>query len=249
MEMTLKVAVLFTGFLRQKEVTKSDYEQKLLERFDADVFVATWDLKDIARPDLNSDVEQKAESEVTGSEVAGFFTPRLRDYLILSYDLFRETTPAIKEIDRPNDLLKLNGRAAAHGAVWMNRLYSQWYMVRRGLQMIREFEERTGVKYDVIARARTDMRFLSEFPEPDMDSLMFPSTYPGGTPVPLGAVADHFYWGGHDVMLKLETLCFEIATMYERQNIDATYAEAVFYAFAVKHDIYLQPFDAQYERV
>jgi hypothetical protein len=245
----MKVAVLFTGFLRQKEATKAEYEQKLLGRFDADVFVATWDAKDIARPQLNSDVEPRSEGEVVGSEVTQFFAPRLKEYLILSYELFHQTTPAITEIDRSNDLLKLNGRAAAHGTVWMNRLYSQWYMVRRGLQMIREYEERTGVRYDIIARARTDMRFLADFPEPHHDRLMFPSTYPNGAPVPLGSVADHFYWGGRDVMFQLETLCFEIATMYERQNVDATYAEALFYAFALKHDIYLQPFDTQYERV
>jgi hypothetical protein len=245
----MNVAVLFTGFLRQKEDTKTAYEEKLLSRFNADVFVATWDITDIARPDLGSDTEARIGSEVIGSEVREFFAPRLRDYLIAPYDLFRATTPLIVEKDRPYDLIKLNGRAAQHGVVWMNRLYSQWYLVRRGLQIIQEFEERTGKKYDIIARARTDMLFRSDFPEPSVSKLMYPASYPGGAIVPPGSVADHFYWGGSEVMQKLQDMSFAIEKMYERQNVDATYAEALFHSFAVKHDLYLQPFEAQYERV
>ncbi|TWF54984.1 hypothetical protein [Neorhizobium alkalisoli] len=244
----MKVAVLFTGFLRQKEQTKQNFETLLLAPFEADVFVATWDIHDIARPLHNRTEELRIEAEVAGSDIRNFFAPRLRDYLVLSYDLFRQSTPTINEIDRPNDLLKTNQRAASHGTVWMNRLYSQCYMVRRGLQMIREYEERTGIRYDAIARTRTDMLFMSPFPEPQLDKLMYPSTYHDGKPVPQGCVADHFYWGGRDTMMKLEDLCFNIETMYRRQNVDTTYAEILFHSYALKQDIYLQPFDIAYRR-
>lgn len=227
----MRMAVLITGFLRHKSESRQALFDHLIRPFDASLFISTWDIRDITREGTIDRTPTRAD------ELSAFYGEALADASIRSYALFERSTPTIEARDRPHDLLAINPRAKEHGTVWMNRLFAQWLIVRDGLLMIAEYERRTGIRFDMICRTRTDCPLTGSLPEWPQDRVLASGALPNQMQNDRGWVPDFFLCGPRDEMMKLSELCYAIEPMYDRFNIDTTNAENLLLHFLVQRDI------------
>lgn len=238
----MTTAILLTGFLRFKDQSRDDL-MRLIERYDAKLFIATWDITDIDRKGRIDFMP------VLASELVEFYGDCLADVSIRSHALFERTHKPIEARDRPHDLLTINPRAQEHGTVWMNRLYAQWLVVRDGLRMIAEYERRTGEAFDMICRTRTDCPVVGSLPEWPQDRLLVSAKLPHDMNYDRGWVPDFFLFGPRAEMMKLGDIAEAIQPMYDRQNIDTTNAENLLIHYLVRHDIPVAVRDVPLRRI
>jgi hypothetical protein len=230
-----KLAILLTGFLRRANETDDALQRHLAARYDAKLFVATWDVADDARAATQTSVVDP--TPVMTHDVVDFYGDQLAGLVVSSFDLYNRIVPAIEPRDRPQDVLVTNPRAAEHGAYWMNRLFAQWYAVRQGLHAIEEYERLHRMEFDLICRTRTDILFEDDLPAWPGGRVLVSHALPGNMPSDRGWIPDWFMIGPGQEMKKLGDLCWSIERLYDRQNIDTTNGENLFLHFAVQEDI------------
>ncbi len=239
----MRTAILLTGFLRQKEATRAVILEKLVAAFDARLFVASWDIADIAKGDsVTNDGERLDPTPQTAAGIAAFYGDCVADVSLRCWSLFAREDHALRQLDRPGDVFRINPRAASHGIGWSARLFAQWLIVRDGLRMIEEHEARTGERFDLICRARTD--FVPEDGVPDWPrDRVLTSAWPFFMGPALNWTPDFFLFGPATEMQKFQRLCLSLRDLYERQNVDVANAEAVLSAFIQREDIPVHPME------
>ena len=77
----------------------------------------------------------------------------------------------------------------------MNRLFSQWYVVRQGLHLVAEFERLQGVEFDLICRTRTDILIEDALPAWPADRVLMSHALPGQMASDRGWLPDWFAIG------------------------------------------------------
>ena len=214
-----------------------------MRAFDARLFVATWDIADIAKGDsVTNEGEQLDPTPQTAAEIAAFYGDSVADVSLRCWRLFAREDHALRPPDRPGDVFRINPRAAAHGIGWSARLFAQWQIVRDGLRMIEDWEARTGERFDLICRARTD--FVPEDGVPDWPrDRVLTSARPFFMGPALNWTPDFFLFGPVAETKKFGRLCLSLRDLYERQNVDVANAEPVLSAFIQREDIPVHPME------
>ena len=247
--MQSKAAVLFCGFLRCQEHTVESYQKYLLQSNDVDIFVSTWDIDDIIRPEIGL----VSPGPVKIDKFLGMYSNNVKDYVVRPYEMTQITLPEVKELRQsPYDCFKTNPRAIKHGIVWANRIISMWYLISKGIRLMKNYEERTGILYDIVLRTRTDLMLT--------DSLLFKGTIAKNT---IYGDGEFYNWDGNpssqlcsDIFLGdsrtvecLSGLYKKSIDFYMRQNLDISNSESLFYTFCVQKDIFIEKTSFPYKRV
>jgi hypothetical protein len=214
----MKVGVLLTGHSRSYEKTFDSLKQLVLDEYDCDIYINTWDVTEPSA-DRKSDITFSLPNKpVEQSLLIEKYSPYLKKYNFESWENYKNNRfPNISFIDRDNDVFKINERAIYHGSYWVERLRDQWWMVQRGWNLIENPYE-----YDVIFRFRFDLILKNiqfkkaKFVVPKSEVEF----YKIGT-----HWSDHFAYGEPDSMEKYCNIFNHIEHLYRVYNIDISHAE------------------------
>jgi hypothetical protein len=201
-----KVAILLTGFWRSFGKTQENL-RAVADGLDATVFAVTWD----------SDEWNTSKGVYRQNITADMFPKWIQHTRIESLESYANNRVSFRQNPRANDVMITSKRAQEHGEFWANRLRDQWYLVRRGWDLITS----TGIKYDLVFRCRMDIAF-SQF-HSYMLGLVGPYIE---IPQDIGGwnYTDHMALGGWDVMTKYCTFYDNMQACYDTDNVDPTHA-------------------------
>ena len=214
----MKVAVLLTGHNRSYESTFESLKQSVLDKYDCDIYINTWDVN-----------QPSAERKVN----ATFSLPNIivdKSKLIEKYSSYltkcnfenwesylNNRFPNISFLNRPDDVFKVNERAIYHGSYWVERLRNQWWVVKNAWNLIDNPYE-----YDVIFRTRFDLQIHNiqfkkakfVIPKSEVEFYKIGTNW-----------CDHMAYGEPDSMEKYCNMFDHIESMYINHNIDISHAE------------------------
>jgi len=158
----LKVAIILCGHLRTFESTYRHIRNTLVLPFKADVFVHTWDL-------LGMQKTRTATGPVPGggksvsAERAVKLLPEIKKIQIGNNDSFISRA---KIKDKKAFLFGVpRGSMPIIYSAKPVYIESQLYSLYRSFQLLKEHEQQTGTRYDLIIKMRSDMAPLSSIPD------------------------------------------------------------------------------------
>ena len=233
----MRVALVFSGFLRCQHETINYFFDNIIRPYDCDVFMCTWNVKDVLRPELNQIPSEKNELI---TEFISLYKERLKDYLVRDFELCNQSFLKVrKNTDRLYDSFDINPRAKYHGLEWANRIMSMWYMIGESIKLVNNYESRRGISYDVVIRARTDVAPTSKIVLSDMKNncVYTDGSFYNHDGNPSSQICSDFFWCDSQTALKLSDLNTSINSIYNKFNFDVTNAEALFYIYSVINDI------------
>lgn len=222
----MRTAVLVTGHPRTyKNTVKRLFENCVIPN-NSDVFLSVWS--------SNEDGSQIDKNELFDS-----YQPLAVD--ISSENEYVSTKEHFSFTSRENDCFVTNIRAylslKTNGTRHIERIRSQWYRVKRGIELIRQHG-----KYDVILRTRFDIAYNGtvDFSSVEIDSQKYyiPTLLQSvhqdhfiscrlTTPV----MTDHWCYGSWDSMMKYGMLYDQLLPMYRNENVPISNAEETFAHF------------------
>jgi hypothetical protein len=234
----MKVAVILTGYCREYEKTYEALNTSIFEKYDTDIYISSWDVIQ-QRPETwnSTNPESNKEYVTTPADTAGVIrlynsNNKLIDFNFENWNsYYKNRFPNIQLLDREDDIFKTNDRAKFHGSFWIERLRDQWWIVKKGFELIKNPN-----KYDVILRIRFDILLesininpYSEFTIPMSDILHKIDVQ----------YCDYFGYGPPESMRKYCNLFNHIETLYNDYNIDISHAELMlkFYMLQFKNSI------------
>jgi len=194
----LKVAIMFTGFMRTYKATNFIFQKNVFEKNDCDIYCASWK-------------KQENGYEITEADFA-IYGNRLKNIVICDNDQFTKDNPPIEYIDRPDDVFKTNPRAKQHGMYHANRQFAQWYIINKCYLGVNEPE-----KYDILFRVRYDAI---------INNIAFRQNNKINIPNDIGGCnySDHMAYGNPQVMQKYCDMVNHIRDLYKINNIDISHA-------------------------
>ncbi len=200
----MKIALLMTGFPRTYWKTYSNLKKNILDKHDVDTYICSWD-----RCQLKSG---QSTISVDTSDVLSTYAGKLSSYIFLDYEKYVENRfENIKFLDRPNDVFKVDPRAAEHGSYWVERLKDQWYIVKYAFSLLINPSQ-----YDLIMRLRFDVDLI-DIEIKDQD-FVIPKDIGGWS------YSDHFAYGKYDSMKKYCNMFDSFHDMYLTHNVDISHA-------------------------
>lgn len=244
----MKTAILITGHPRTYAKTVSSLFENCISVNKSDVFLSVW-----------SHNEDGSESNIP--DLQDSYSPICIDVSSASdYESIRE--PFLL-LDRDDDCFKKNIRAylsiKTNGIRQIERIRSQWYRVKRGMDMIC-----SRGNYDVVLRTRFDISFKEklDMSKVDINSSRYyiPSLLESvrqdhyihcGLTTPV--MTDHWCYGSLNSMKKYASLYDNILPMYRDENIPVSNAEEMFSYFmstrvGAEHYINSIPYELVTER-
>jgi hypothetical protein len=195
----MKVAVILTGFLRTYSQAFPLLRESILDQYDVDLYLATWDKQENNLPTCRNFDNIYKEYQVKNIIVENLYK-------------YNENKQIIQKIIRSGDVFDVNQRAKHHGEYWANRLKDQWYLVQKCFSSVQE----TG-NYDIILRLRYDI-FLHNIVLNKRRGITIPQDIGGWT------FTDHMAYGDPDSMKKYCFLHDNIYKLYKLYNLDITHA-------------------------
>lgn len=200
----MKIALLLTGFSRTFKETYPLLKKNILDAYDVDIYLCSWDLTQLVSGQRYVPVDIKDVLSTYGTNVKRSKFLSHVDHLAVRYD-------PITFLDREDDVFKVNKRAIEHGSYWVERLRDQWYVVKEVYKMIDNPND-----YDIIMRLRFDVALYNI--ELSSDEFVIPKDIGGWN------YSDHFAYGKPEQMKKYCHLFDHIENMYVKHNIDISHA-------------------------
>jgi hypothetical protein len=143
----MKIGLVLTGFSRFYKHTFPFFSNFINEN-NVDVYISTWDVVQSRPSNWNSNSNSynfhvvKADKD----EIIRLYsdTKKLINYNFENWsEYYSNRFDKIQILDRENDIFKTNHSAAKRGSFWIERLRDQWYIVKKGWDLIENPE-----KYD-----------------------------------------------------------------------------------------------------
>jgi hypothetical protein len=191
----MKIALLLTGFLRTRVENYSFLRGNVLDRYDVSVYCATWD--------------NQEKGSVASERSFEIYKPYLKKSVIVDSEQYKATAQRFSYLDRENDVFKTDERAKVHGKFWADRLRDQWFIVKKGFELIED-------SYDIVFRLRFDIKLMG------IDIVSRPEVV-----IPKSAwdFTDHMAYGSYAQMKKYCSMYDHIFDMYRGHNVDISHAE------------------------
>jgi hypothetical protein len=234
---SMKIAVLLTGYCREYHNTYEALNNLILNKYDTDIYISSWDVIQ-QRPENwdSTNPQSNKEYPVTPADMAGVIrlynsNNRLVDFNFENWqNFYKNRFDNLQLLDRDNDVFKVNERAKYHGSFWIERLRDQWFMVKKGWDLIKNPEQ-----YDIILRIRFDIL---------LEQIKF---IPNVFTIPASDIlhkidvqyCDYIGYGTPTVMNKYCHLFDNIESLYINHNFDISHAESMlkFYMEEFKNPI------------
>lgn len=195
----MKVALFLTGFLRTYKQAFASIRNNILDKYDTDLYVATWN-------------KEEQEAYIPSNFTDLYKDCNLKNVLVEDIDAYNKEKYFIKKINRINDIFDVDPRAKQHGEYWANRLKDQWFLVKRGFLSID-----SNINYDIILRLRFDL-FIESICLKKQQGITVPNDIGGWN------FTDHMAYGDSQSMKKYSLLHDNIYELYLNNNIDITHA-------------------------
>lgn len=223
----MKTAVLITGHPRTYDKThKSLYENCILPN-QSDVFLSVW-------------TEDEAGQIINLNRLGEVYNPILIDSSsVRDYENEKEK---FVFLDRAEDCFRTNVRAylskKSLGTHHIERIRSQWYRVKRGMQAIA-----ASGKYDIVIRIRFDIKLNGRvdllrastgnsrgcFVPKLLESVRQDHFISCGLKTPV--MTDHWCYGPWESMMRYGLLYDNLLPMYRDENVPISNAEEMFAYF------------------
>jgi hypothetical protein len=154
----MKVAVVLTGHLRCWKDVLPNFKEKIVDRFNPDIFIHTWDEEGWWIPGDKQNVK-------------GYFedTPKIIQEEII--EAYKPIAICIESWDKYNKILEHRGSLYKNFAHRPKNILSMFYKLNRGIAMMEDYISQTGVHYDLVIRMRPDMIFHQDLPDFDPSRL------------------------------------------------------------------------------
>ena len=211
----MKVALLLTGHARTYKIAYESIKKQLLDRYDVDVYLSTWSVDNPGRAKGTADWAEPMPLDLDG--LISTFNP-LKVHVEDHYEFYANRFPTVDiwSSTRPDDVFKVNAFAIECGTFFVERMRDQWYMVKKGWDLIED-----PAQYDVIVRLRLDM-YLDDITLTS-DNLVTPDRPVDG--IDRGAVCDLMAYGPPAHMEKYCALFDNIEPMYVNDNVNIAHAD------------------------
>ena len=150
----MRVAVILTGHLRCWRDVFPNFKEKVIDRYNPDIFIHTWNEEGWWIPG-----DKQNEK--------GYFedTPLIdRDAIIEAY---QPKGLAIEDWNDYNHLFEMRGNLFENFAHRPKNILSMFHKINRGVDMMEDYVSQTGEFYDLVIRMRPDMIFNEDLPEFD----------------------------------------------------------------------------------
>lgn len=221
----MNVAILLTGFVRNAQ-DNADYIIKLCNKYNAKLFVATWDIQDVSKDNIIIDYLK----HINESYLRCIYNNYLTNFFIIDYYNYKKTKTYFFPLLRPDDVFEIDKRAKEHGPFFVNRLKDIWFLIKNGKNLIEKYEQENNIIFDLIFKARTDVNITQEINFNINDNIYVPAI--------IGEdVNDFFAYGNRENMLYYLNLYDYIDDMYINDNIDISYGEHILFKHLTKKNI------------
>ena len=192
----MRIALFLTGQFRNIVETYPYIKGRILERFNPDVFISTWDPSDNIRDSLQADTRHLNDS-LSHEEILSLFKPKrflsenfdskeIQDK-VLRANLYIEKSPMAEILP--------NGKR--NGEINPVSVFSMWYKIKNCLDLMLAYEIETGEKYDLIIKGRFDLKFHNNIPMPTYsEEILIPPGYDWR-----GGINDVFAFGAREAMI------------------------------------------------
>lgn len=142
----MKVAVLLFGHLRDFEICADSLQTQILDKYDCDVFIHTWDMTDHSTKVWHEQrfVPQKVEGPTKDLVVSKYHPKR---FIIEHQDVYRDAVD-VQSLESPDFSFSSAG------------IHFMFYSMNRANQLRLNYEEETSTQYDVVFVTRPDVMFM-----------------------------------------------------------------------------------------
>lgn len=150
----MRVAVVLTGHLRCWRDVLPNFKQRIVNRYNPDIFIHTWNEEGWWIPGKKQNEKGYHEE-----------TPKIiKDEIIEAYE---PKGLAIEDWNDYNHLFEYRGNLFEKYAHRPKNILSMFHKLNRGISMMEDYVSQTGEFYDLVIRMRPDLVFHDELPEFD----------------------------------------------------------------------------------
>lgn len=210
----MKNAIIFTGFVRSLPIYGEQLSRKMRECFpNADLYFCTWDIVDINN-----------QTKIDKNLFENIFL-NCKGVQILNWESHRQIIGKTIQIDRPDDIFKVNKNAIREGVESTNRIRNQWYLLNIAKDMI------PSGKYDTIVRCRFDLNFNYFIIKDIKSGITIPYNYytkycRDNHDIQSG-FCDHLAYGDEASMMRYLSMYQYYDRMYIEHNANIAHAEGI----------------------
>jgi hypothetical protein len=201
----MKVALVFTGYMREWRSTYTKYRKFIIDRYNPDIFISsyTYSQNTLNEEFVDIDIE----------EVLHYYKPK--EYL------FRDTETC------PDNFQYKKNNYGLLGKMWIERQRRGWYTNKLSLDLF------DAEKYDIIIKARPENPVKNIILKEN--SLVIPAwkVHPGPCS-PENSLFDRFAYGNSECMKKYLSLYDHMQEMYD-DGIDVSLGETLMYDYVKKY--------------
>lgn len=207
----MKIALLLSGFLRTFDENYASLKENLLDRFDTDIYITTWNINEPQYESFNV------------NKIVNLYGNDLKGLSVKDYNIYEKFKNRMVIFDDMSNLIKTLSKdkittdkcILEHGTYWVERLKDQWLLVNENYNQIIVPEH-----YDIIVRSRFDISYNRPFTFTSNDNFTIPEN-------PYHGYTDHLAYGSPIVMKKYCQLYQHIQSLYENFHIDISFAEGM----------------------
>jgi hypothetical protein len=145
-----KIAVVFSGGLRNFDVTMEWANKFLINPLKANVFFHGWCNK--------NGVDNNIQA------IQGY--PNLKKFKILEREKNPIPIPEVMKTRYPDHVRRGLGMELAE------HVLGQLFNIRNSFDLLKEYEKESGISYDIVIRARPDVFWYAHIPDQDLDHVM-----------------------------------------------------------------------------
>ena len=182
----MKVALLLPGQIREARDTYPYIKGRILDRFDADVFISTWNPSQDIKNSLHADSNHLNDT-LSIHTLASIYSPKL-----IMCDEF-SSSGISKIIDKAWSFEEYGPQT---GEINPASVFLMWYKIKQSFLLLEEYEKLSGEKYDYVIKGRMDVKIHNPIPlARNLNTICVPPGFDWK-----GGVNDVFAWGGRDAM-------------------------------------------------
>jgi hypothetical protein len=151
----MNIAVILTGHMRCWEQVFPNFKEKILDRWNPDVFIHTWDEEAYWDPHSQAGITENGP-KLDLIKLSQTYKPKM-----LVADDFKLFKDGFENLAKPY---------TNHYHVPKN-IMSMFYKIGKGFQLVEEFTMQTGKQYDMVMRLRPDLVYNQDLPEFELDTF------------------------------------------------------------------------------
>lgn len=154
----MNVAVVLTGHLRCWKDVLSNFNERIVSRYQPDVFIHTWNEEGWWIPGDKQNEKGYFET-----------TPKIDETEIL--EAYNPKGLIIEDWNNYNQFFEERGKLYTNFAHRPKNILSMFYKLNRGISLMEDYVSQTGKYYDLVIRMRPDIIFHQDLP--DFDNKKF----------------------------------------------------------------------------